>query len=107
MFNRKKDVLNRWTGYGSELYNHEGYGNNADLTAISSQEEDIQTMLREEVEISSSTEKRRRLSKLIIYQQRGDHDQYSTELWLGRVALWIRLLTQELEVPGSIPGLAS
>ena len=65
MFNRKKDVLSRWTEYGSELYNHEGYGNNADLTAISSQEEDIQTMLREEVEISCSTEKRRRLSKLI------------------------------------------
>ena len=45
-------ILSRWTEYCSELYNHEGCGDNAVLDCSQSPEKELQTILREEVEIA-------------------------------------------------------
>ena len=60
----KQETLSRWTDC-SELYNYESFGDNAPLDCNQSREEDLQPILREEVEIAVTSLKK----KLTIYQQ--------------------------------------
>ena len=48
----EKEILSRWTEYCSELYNYESCGDNAVLDCSQPPEEDLQPILREEVEIA-------------------------------------------------------
>ena len=48
----EKEILSRWTEYCSELYNYESCGDNTVLDCIQPPEEDLQPILREEVEIA-------------------------------------------------------
>ena len=65
----EKEILSRWTEYCSELYNYESCGDNAVLDCSQPLEEDLQPILREEVEIAVASLKRGRVPGLIIYQQ--------------------------------------
>ena len=47
----EKEILSRWTEYCSELYNYESCGDNAVLDCSQPPEEDLQPILREEVEL--------------------------------------------------------
>ena len=47
-----KEILSRWTEYCSELYNYESCGDNTVLDCNQPPEEDLQPILREEVEIA-------------------------------------------------------
>ena len=53
----EQDILSRWTEYFSELYNHESCGDNAVLNC-SQPPEDLQAILREEVEIAVASLKK-------------------------------------------------
>ena len=64
----EKEILSRRTEYCSELYNYESCGDNAVLDCSQPPEEDLQPILREEVEIAVASLKKS-LSELIIYQQ--------------------------------------
>ena len=59
-------ILSKWTEYCSEPYTRESYGGNAFLDCNQPQDENVQPILREDVEIAPKTEKS---SELIIYQQ--------------------------------------
>ena len=48
----EQEILSRWTIYCKELYNNESCGDNAVLDYSQSPEEDLQPILREEVEIA-------------------------------------------------------
>ena len=48
----EKEILSRWTEYCSELYNYESCGDNAVLDCSQPPEEDLQPILREEIEIA-------------------------------------------------------
>ena len=48
----EKEILSRWTEYCSELYNYEYCGDNAVLDCSQPPNEDLQPILREEVEIA-------------------------------------------------------
>ena len=48
----EKEILSRWTEYCSELYNYESCGDNTVLDCSQPPEEDLQPILREEVEIA-------------------------------------------------------
>ena len=48
----EKEILSRWTEHCSELYNYESCGDNAVLDCSQPPEEDLQSVLREEVEIA-------------------------------------------------------
>ena len=50
-------ILSRWTEYCSELYNYESCEGNAVLDCSQAPEEDLQPILREEVEIAASLKK--------------------------------------------------
>ena len=65
----EKEILSRWTEYCLELYNYESCGDNAVLDCMQPPEEDLQPILREEVEIAVASLKKGSLPKLIIYQQ--------------------------------------
>ena len=65
----EKEILSRWTEYCSELYNYESCGDNTVLDCSQPPEEDLQPILREEVEISVASLKKGSLPELIIYQQ--------------------------------------
>ena len=54
----EKEILSRWTEYCSELYNYESCGDNAVPNCSQSLEEDLQPILREEVEIAEASLKR-------------------------------------------------
>ena len=54
----KNEVLSRWTEYCSELYNYESCEDNAVLDCSQPQEEDLQPILREEVEIAVASLKK-------------------------------------------------
>ena len=54
----EKESLSRWTEYCSELYNYESCGDNAVLDCSQSPEEDLQPILREEVEIAVASLKK-------------------------------------------------
>ena len=54
----EKEILSRWRGYCSELYNYESCRDNAVLDCSQSPEEDLQPILREEVEIAVASLKR-------------------------------------------------
>ena len=54
----EKDILSRWTEYCSELYNYESCGDNAVLDCSKPLEEDLQPILREEVEIAVASLKK-------------------------------------------------
>ena len=54
----EKEILSRWTEYCSELYNYESCGDNAVLDCSQPPEEDLQPILREEVEIAVASLKR-------------------------------------------------
>ena len=54
---RKRDY-SRWTEYCSELYNYESCGDNAVLDCSQPPEEDLQPILREEVEIAVASLKK-------------------------------------------------
>ena len=54
----ENEILSRWTEYCSELYNYESCGNNAVLDYSQPPEEDLQPILREEVEISVASLKK-------------------------------------------------
>ena len=62
-----KEILSR--EYGSELYNHESCGDNTVLDCSQPPAEDLQPILREDVEIAVASLKRGSLPELIIYQQ--------------------------------------
>ena len=51
----EKEILSGWTEYCSELYNYESCGDNAVLDCSQPPEEDLQPILREEVEIAVAT----------------------------------------------------
>ena len=55
---KKKEILSRWTEYCSELYNYESCGDNAVLDCSQPPEEDLQPILREEVEIAVASLKK-------------------------------------------------
>ena len=48
----QKEILSRWTEYCSELYKYDSCGDNAVLDCSHPPEEDLQPILREEVEIA-------------------------------------------------------
>ena len=48
----EQEILSRWTEYCSELYNHKSCGYNTVLDCSQPPEEDLQPILREEVEIA-------------------------------------------------------
>ena len=54
----EKEILSRWTEYCSELYNYEKCGDNAVLDCSQPPEEDLQPILREEVEIAVASLKK-------------------------------------------------
>ena len=54
----EKEILCRWTEYCSELYNYESCGDNAVLDCSQPPEEDLQPILREEVEIAVASLKK-------------------------------------------------
>ena len=54
----EKEILSRWTEYCSELYYNESCGDNAVLDCSQPPEEDLQPILREEVEIAVASLKR-------------------------------------------------
>ena len=54
----EKEILNRCTEYCSELYNYESCGDNAVLDCSQPPEEDLQPILREEVEIAVASLKK-------------------------------------------------
>ena len=54
----EKEILSRWTEYCSELYNSESCGDNAVLDCSQPLEEDLQPILREEVEIAVASLKK-------------------------------------------------
>ena len=54
----EKEILSRWTEYCSELYNYESCGDNAVLDCSQALEEDLQPILREEVEIAVASLKK-------------------------------------------------
>ena len=54
----EKGILSRWTEYCSELYNYESCGDNAVLDCSQPPEEDLQPILREEVEIAVASLKK-------------------------------------------------
>ena len=63
----EKEILSRRTEYCAELYNYESCGDNAVLDCSQPPEEDLQPILREEVEIAVASLKKGK--DLIIYQQ--------------------------------------
>ena len=65
----EKEILSRSTEYCSELYNYESCGDNAVLDSSQPPKEDLQPILREEVEIAVASVKKGSLPELIIYQQ--------------------------------------
>ena len=54
----EKEILSKWTEYCSELYNHEICGDNTVLDCSQPPEEDLQPILREEVEVAVASLKR-------------------------------------------------
>ena len=54
----EKEILRRWTECCSELYNYESCGDNAVLYCSQPLEEDLQPILREEVEIAVASLKK-------------------------------------------------
>ena len=54
----EKEILSRWTEYCSELYNYESCRDNAVLDCSQPSEEDLQPILREEVEIAVASPKK-------------------------------------------------
>ena len=54
----EKEILSRWTEYCSELYNYESCGENTVLDCSQPPEEDLQPILREEVEIAVASLKK-------------------------------------------------
>ena len=54
----ENEILSRWTEYCSEPYNYESCGDNAVLDSSQPQEEDLQPILREEVEIAVASLKK-------------------------------------------------
>ena len=54
----EKEILSRWTEYCSELYNYGSCGDNAVLDCSQPPEEDLQPILREEVEIAVASLKK-------------------------------------------------
>ena len=54
----EKEILSRWTEYCSELYNYESCGDNAVLDCSQLPKEDLQPILREEVEIAVASLKK-------------------------------------------------
>ena len=54
----EKEILSRWTEYCLELYNYESCGDNAVLDCSQPPEEDLQPILREEVEIAVASLKK-------------------------------------------------
>ena len=54
----EKEILSRWTEYCSEMYNYESCGDNTVLDCSQPPEEDLQPILREEVEIAVASLKK-------------------------------------------------
>ena len=54
----EQEILCRWTEYCSELYNHESCGDNAVLDYSQLPEENLQPILRDEIEIAVGSLKR-------------------------------------------------
>ena len=54
----KNEILSRWTEYCSELYNYESCGDNTVLDCSQPPEEDLQPILREEVETAVASLKK-------------------------------------------------
>ena len=78
----EKEILSRWTEYCSELYNYESCGDNAVLDCSQPPEENLQPILREEVEIAVASLKRGKSAgvdnipaELVQAAWRGDHDR--------------------------------
>ena len=55
---QEKEILSRWTEYCSELYNYESCGDNAVQNCSQPPEEDLQPILREEIEIAVASLKK-------------------------------------------------
>ena len=65
----EQEILSRWAEYCSELYNCESYVDNTVLGCSQHPEEDLQPILREEVEIAIAALKKWSLQELIVYLQ--------------------------------------
>ena len=56
----EKEILSRWTEYCSELFNYESCGDNTVLDCSQPPEEDLQLIVREEVQIAVASLKKRK-----------------------------------------------
>ena len=65
----EKEILSRWTEYCSELYNYESCGDNAVLDCSQPPEEDLQPILRDEVEIAVASLKKGKSTEVDKNQQ--------------------------------------
>ena len=69
---KKKRFFSRWTEYCSELYNYESCRDNAVLDCSQPPEEDLQPILREEVEIAVASLKKRKSAGVELVQAGGE-----------------------------------
>ena len=58
----EQDIFSRWTEYGSELYNYESCGDNPLLDCSQLPGDDLQLILREEVETAVASLKKGKLA---------------------------------------------
>ena len=57
---RRTKIISRWTEYCSKLYNDKNNGDNAVLNCSQSSEEDLQPILRKEIEITVAAGKKKK-----------------------------------------------
>ena len=81
----EKEILSRWTEYCSELNNYESCGDNAVLDCSQPPEEDLQPILREEVEVAVASLKKGKSAEV---------DNIPAELVQAGVEIMIDVLTE-------------
>ena len=65
----ERQILNRWTEYCSELYNHKAYGDPSVLNCLQTHIEDDQPILRKEVEAAVQSLKKGKSAESITPKQ--------------------------------------
>ena len=65
----EQEIVSRWTEHYSELNNYESNGDTAILNYSQLPEDDLQPIVRDEVQIAEAALKRVSLLKVMIYQQ--------------------------------------
>ena len=99
----ENEILSRWTENRLELYNYESCGDNAVLDCSQPQEEDLQTILHEEVEIAVASLKKGKsgvdnIPAELIQAGRETMIDVLTEIcnWIWRTGEWPTPWTQSL-----------